>query len=59
MTPMQNASALLLFGGLSLWEGIGFVILILVCPAMMYFGIRGKRKQPDRDTKSKEKDTDR
>ena len=54
MTPRYSESALLLFSCLGGWEGIGFTILILLCPAAMYFGMRGMGKQTDRTPKGKE-----
>jgi hypothetical protein len=59
MASIYRESALLLFNGLGIWEGIGFAILILLCPAAMYFGMRGKGKDPDSDTKRKDQDIDR
>ena len=59
MTSIYPESALLLISGLGIWEGIGFAILILLCPAAMYFGMRGKGKEPDRDTKREETDINR
>ncbi len=56
MTPKYNECALLLFGCLGGWEGLKCVILVLLCPAAMYLGMRGMRKQFDRDTKRKEMD---
>lgn len=52
MTPIHSESALLLFSCLGSWEGLKSVILILLCPAVMYLAMRDMRKQLDRDTKA-------
>ena len=55
MTALFNASVLVFAGSTGIWGVIFLAALILLCPAAMYFGMRGMRSRRDSVSKTDEK----